>query len=119
MGAAIPVLRVGDGERARDFYVRNLGFGVVFEHRFEPGMPLYLRVARGDARIDLSEHLGDGDGSAAVWIPVADVEALRDDVASGERGANAPEVDREAPGGSTLTVVDPWGNQLRFCEPTA
>ncbi len=31
-----------------------------WEHRFEPGLPLYARVRRDQAVLDLSEHHGDG-----------------------------------------------------------
>ena len=42
IGPVTPILRSFDEARARDFYVRYLGFEVLFEHRFEPGLPLYL-----------------------------------------------------------------------------
>jgi hypothetical protein len=40
-----PILRSFDEAKAREFYLDFLGFQVVFEHRFEPGMPLYMGVA--------------------------------------------------------------------------
>ena len=43
---AIPLLRIFDVASARDFYLGFLGFGVDWEHRFEPGAPLYLQVSR-------------------------------------------------------------------------
>ena len=48
-GPTVPVLRVHDEARAREFYLDYLGFSVEWEHRFEPDMPLYLRVRRGQA----------------------------------------------------------------------
>ena len=27
-------------------------------------------------------------------------------------------IDPDAPGGPTMTIIDPFGNELRFCEPT-
>ena len=48
IGSVTPILRSFDEARARDFYVRYLGFEVLFEHRFEPGLPLYLGHARHD-----------------------------------------------------------------------
>ena len=38
----IPILRMFDEAKAREFYLEFLGFNVEFEHRFEPGTPLYL-----------------------------------------------------------------------------
>jgi len=40
------VLRSFDEAKAREFYVDFLGFTVDWEHRFEPGMPLYMQVSR-------------------------------------------------------------------------
>lgn len=35
-------------------------FRVDWEHRFEPGFPLYLQVSRDGLVLHLSEHHGDG-----------------------------------------------------------
>ena len=43
----IPVLRMFDVAKAREFYLDFLGFLVVFEHRFEPDFPLYMRISLG------------------------------------------------------------------------
>ena len=37
---AIPVLRIYDEAKAREFYLDFMGFTVEFEHRFEPGGPV-------------------------------------------------------------------------------
>lgn len=29
-----------------------------------------------------------------------------------------PDIDRAAPGGPTMEIIDPFGNVLRFCEPS-
>ncbi len=119
MGGAVPVLRVQDEALARDFYLGWLGFTEVFAHRFAPGLPLYLRVRRDALLLDLSGHHGDGTPGSVVWVPVQDVDALRSElVADGFRGAR-PGVDVDAPGGPTMEVTDPFGNTLRFCQPTA
>lgn len=49
-----PILRSFDEAKARAFYLDFLGFKVVFEHRFGPGLPLYMGVARGDCALHLS-----------------------------------------------------------------
>ncbi|MEM6436951.1 MAG: glyoxalase superfamily protein, partial [Cyanobacteria bacterium P01_D01_bin.115] len=36
-----PILRIFDEAKAKEFYVDFLGFQVDWEHRFQPGMPLY------------------------------------------------------------------------------
>ncbi|MBE3002088.1 bleomycin resistance family protein [Nocardiopsis sp. HNM0947] len=116
-GAAVPVLRILDEPLARGFYLDHLGFHVEWEHRFEPGMPLYLRVRRDETVLDLSEHHGDGTPGTAVWIPVADVAAFHTDISERPYRGLRPGIDRDAPGGPTVEVTDPFGNVLRFCEP--
>ncbi|MEU4384205.1 glyoxalase superfamily protein [Promicromonospora sp. NPDC023805] len=117
-GRAVPVLRVQDEARAREFYVDYLGFGVEWEHRFEPGMPLYLRIRRGQAVLDLSEHHGDGTPGTVVWVPVASADVLHAELSRRPHARLRPGIDRDAPGGPTIELVDPFGNVLRLCEPT-
>ena len=68
LGAPVPILRSFDAARTKAFYLGFLGFKPVFEHRFEPDMPLYMGVRRGDCVLHLSEHHGDGTPGAAVRI---------------------------------------------------
>ena len=60
IGAAVPVLRSHDETVARACNLDCLGFTLDWEHRFESGMPLYARLQRDTAVLDLSEHDGDG-----------------------------------------------------------
>ncbi|MDB5520976.1 MAG: glyoxalase/bleomycin resistance/extradiol dioxygenase family protein, partial [Tardiphaga sp.] len=71
MSRIIPVFRIFDVAKAREFYLEFLGFAVVFEHRFEPGLPLYMRLALGEVVLDLSEHHGDCAPGAKVLIETA------------------------------------------------
>ena len=59
LGNSTPILRIFDEARAREFYQDYLGFRIDWEHRFAPGMPLYLQVSRVDCVLHLSEHHGD------------------------------------------------------------
>ena len=43
--APIPILRILDEAKAREFYIDWLGFQIDFEHRFAPGMPLYMGIS--------------------------------------------------------------------------
>lgn len=116
IGAPVPILRVQRFDDVRAFYVDYLGFTVEWEHRFEPELPLYARLVRGAARLDLSEHHGDGTPGSAIWIPVADVSALHAELTRKRHPSSRPGIERDAPGGPTVTVIDPSGNALRFCE---
>lgn len=116
IGPPVPVLRVQRADDARDFYLNYLGFSVEWEHRFAADLPLYIRISRDGARLDLSEHHGDGTPGTVVWIPIADAKALRRELSSKRYGRARPGIDRNAPGGPTIEVADPFGNVLRLCQ---
>ncbi len=116
VGAPVPVLRMFDEAAAREFYVDYLRFDVQWEHRFEPGLPLYMRIRRGSAVLDLSEHHGDGTPGSVVWIPIVDADAFHADLGTRPHRRLRPGIDRDAPGGPTIQLTDPSGNELRFCE---
>ncbi|MCR3718604.1 MULTISPECIES: glyoxalase superfamily protein [Prauserella salsuginis group] len=115
-GAPVPVLRIHDEALAREFYLNYLGFNVEWEHRFEPGMPLYLRIRRGETILDLSEHHGDGTPGTVVWVPVANAATFLADISGRSHPRLNPGIDRDAPGGATIEITDSVGNVLRFCE---
>ena len=50
-----PIMRVADANAAVTWY-EWLGFVKEWEHRFEPGLPLYVGIARGGIRMHLSER---------------------------------------------------------------
>lgn len=117
---AVPILRSYNEAVARQFYCEYLGFEVIFEHRFAPDLPLYLRVGRGDIELDLSEHHGDGTPGSVVWIAVTGLAELHRELRSRDAVGNLrPGIDRSAPGGPTMSITDPFQNVLRFCEPAS
>lgn len=113
----VPVLRVMSVEVALPFYVDYLGFMLDWEHRFEPGLPLYVQVSRSEAVLHLSEHHGDGSPHGVVWFPVADVFGLHKELLARPNARVRPGIDPDAPGGPTLQVTDPYGNVMRFAQP--
>jgi catechol 2,3-dioxygenase-like lactoylglutathione lyase family enzyme len=104
---AIPVLRVRDADRAARWYAR-LGFARQWEHRFEPGLPAFVEVARGAVRLFLSEHVGDARPGTLVYLRVTDVDAV-----AGEFGVTAEDV----PWAREIELTDPDGNRLRVGTP--
>ncbi len=116
-GHAVPVLRIFDEALAREFYLDHLGFVVEWEHRFESEMPVYLRIRRDETVLDLSEHHGDGTPGGVVWVPVASADAFHSDISGRPHPRLRAGIDRDFPGGPTVQVTDPFGNELRFCQP--
>lgn len=100
----MPVLYVDDAGRAVAWYER-LGFAKEWQHRFEPGFPWFVSVARGGVRLYLSEHKGDARPDTLIHLYVANI----DDVAA-EFGLT---VDEEGLAGRECALVDPDGNRLR------
>src|SRR5215831_3653109 len=105
----IPVLRVADAAVAIAWYER-LGFAKQWEHRFGPGMPAFVSVARNRTRLFLSEHQGDARPDTLVHLMVSDVDAV---VAEFGRPAGQP------PYGCELELRDPDGNRLRISRPAS
>lgn len=118
IGPGVPVLRVMSVDQALPFYVDYLGFTLDWEHRFEPGLPLYVQVSRSEAVLHLSEHHGDGSPHGVVRFPVRDVSALHRELRARPDARLRPGIDPHAPGGPMLQVIDPFGNVLRFAQPS-
>ena len=113
----IPILRIFDVGKAREFYTDFLGFRVDWEHRFEPGLPLYCQVSRGECRLHLSEHHGDATPGAALRIPVNGLDAFHAELAARNYKHARPGIEQQ-PWGRDMTVLDPFGNRLVFAQPS-
>ncbi|WP_312944598.1 glyoxalase superfamily protein [Stutzerimonas kunmingensis] len=111
----IPILRIFDETKAREFYLEFLGFRVDFEHRFEADLPLYLGISRNDLHLHLSEHHGDSSPGSTVFVPMQNIEMLRDEFQSKRYGYGRPEIVKQD-WGLILEVHDPFGNRIRFCQ---
>ena len=110
----VPILRILDETRAREFYLGFLGFRLVFEHRFEPDAPLYMAVGRDACTLHLSEHPGDACPGASMRITVDDVDAFCAELRARDYRHARPEVADMPWGTRDFTVTDPFGNRLTF-----
>ncbi|QBQ39470.1 VOC family protein [Pseudoduganella plicata] len=115
LSPAIPILRTFDATRAHEFYIDFLGFTIDWEHRFAPGMPLYLQISRDGLTLHLSEHHGDGTPGTTVFVPVEGIRAWQQELIAKGYGYARPEV-VDVPWGRQMEIADPFGNRLRFCE---
>jgi catechol 2,3-dioxygenase-like lactoylglutathione lyase family enzyme len=100
----IPIVRIFDVPKAREFYLDYLGFRLDWEHRFEPDMPLYLQVSKGGCALHLSEHYGDSSPGATVFLRVTGLEQFHKELAEKRYRYQRPQ------------LTDPFGNRLRFNE---
>lgn len=105
----IPIFRVIDASKTAEWYAR-LGFTVTGEHRFAPGMPLYMFLERNGVELHLSEHTGDARPGTLVYFWVDDVDALAAEL----------EVEIEVqPWAREIKLMDPDGNRLRIATKPA
>ncbi|UXI66374.1 bleomycin resistance protein [Tahibacter amnicola] len=114
----IPQLRMTDATRSLPFYIDGLGFKVDWEHRFEPGFPLFAQLTRRGQTIFLTEHTGDCAVGGAVYFIVPDTDELVRDVR--QRGVLAIGDPEDMPWGTReVLITDPDGNRLRFASDKA
>jgi uncharacterized glyoxalase superfamily protein PhnB len=113
---AIPILRIFDEAKAREFYVDYLGFKVDWEHRFEPGLPLYMQVSRGALVLHLTEHHGDACPGSALFVRMTGIEQFHAELAAKNYGNARPGIESTPWNSREVTVKDPFGNRLSFNE---
>ena len=73
-------------------------------------MPAFVSVARGRARLFLSEHRGDARPDTLVHLFVSDIDAVV---------ADFGRPDGESPYGCELELRDLDGNRLRISRPAS
>jgi catechol 2,3-dioxygenase-like lactoylglutathione lyase family enzyme len=115
----VPVLRIFSLEKAREFYVDFLGFKIDWEHCFEPGMPIYMQVSRGDFLLHLTEHHGDGSPGAVVFVLMRGLDAFQREISATAYRDLRPGIEDQPWGMREMAVTDPFGNRIRFSERKA
>jgi catechol 2,3-dioxygenase-like lactoylglutathione lyase family enzyme len=113
LAGTTPIVRIFDEAKAREFYVEFLGFKVDWEHRFEPGLPLYMQVSRDGCVLHLSEHYGDGSPGIALRIETSDLDGLQRELLAARYKYARPGIE-QMPWGRELSIRDPFGNRLTF-----
>jgi catechol 2,3-dioxygenase-like lactoylglutathione lyase family enzyme len=74
---AVPIFRIFSLDKAREFYLDFLGFKVDWEHRFEPGGPVYMQISRNGLVLHLSDHHGDGTPGSIAYVYTTGVRDLQ------------------------------------------
>ena len=116
-GPAVPILRIFDVEKAREFYLGFLGFAVDWEHRYGDKFPLYCQVSRAGLRLHLSEHAGDASPGGNMCVYMTGVRALHAELTARDYRYMKPGLETTE-GRLELTVTDPFSNRIRFMELT-
>jgi uncharacterized glyoxalase superfamily protein PhnB len=113
LGTPIPVLRIFDEAKAKEFYCDFLGFSVDWEHRFEDGTPLYMQVSSGACVLHLSEHFGDASPGSSMRIPIEDLDGFVEALNAKKYRHARPGIQAQ-PWGRDCGIGDPFGNKLIF-----
>ncbi len=119
LAMGIPVLRIFDVDKAREFYLGFLGFALDWDHRFGENFPIYMQITRSGLKLHLSEHHGDASPGSTVFVWMQGVDAYRSELIGRHYPYSKPGIQEQGPGGRTLEVPDPFGNRIRFCEKRA
>ena len=112
--ATIPILRIFDEDKAREFYLDYLGFEIDFEHRHEDGMPLYMGVSKGECTLHLSEHYGDATPGSSVRIDHGELDIYLKELDDKQYKYYRPSIEKMPWGTRDMTILDPFGNRLIF-----
>jgi uncharacterized glyoxalase superfamily protein PhnB len=114
LGKTTPILRIFDEAKAREFYIDFLGFKVDWEHRFEPGTPIYMQVSRDECVLQLSEHHGDATPGSGLRIEAPELDALHQELTAKRYKYARPGIEKMPWGTRDMSIKDPFGNRLTF-----
>jgi len=114
--STIPIMRIFDVVKAKDFYVGFLGFEVDWEHKFDGGSPVYLQISKDDLILHLSEHHGDCCPGSTVFVWMNGIEEFHATITSRGYGYMRPGIERTFYNSLCVEVTDPFGNRIRFNE---
>ncbi len=112
----IPILRIFDVAKAKEFYVGFLGFAVDWEHHFEEGTPAYLQVSRAGLVLHLSEHHGDCCPGSTVFVWVTGIDEFHREITTKGYKYLRPGIETTFYDAKCVEVIDPFGNRIRFNE---
>ena len=110
----VPILRIFDITKAKEFYIHYLGFALDWEHRFEPNLPLYMQLSKKNIKIHLSEHHGDCSPGAAIRIEVDEIRDFHRVLLNQNYNYSRPGLEKTSWGNEECCVTDPFGNRIIF-----
>lgn len=113
-GKTIPILRIFDETKAKEFYIDFLGFRVDWEHRFAEDLPLYMQVSKDECVIHLSEHHGDCCPGGAMRIEMTEIDGFQRELAAKNYKYYRPGIEDMPWGSRDMSIMDPFGNRLTF-----
>jgi catechol 2,3-dioxygenase-like lactoylglutathione lyase family enzyme len=111
---AIPIFRILDLAKAKEFYVDFLGFSIDWEHRFGPDEPIYMQVSKNGLVLHLSENNRFRTGVS--FVDAKGIEEFHSELLNKKSNYPLPGVLATPWNTKQLELEDPFGNLLRFNE---
>ena len=112
----IPLFRIFDVAKAREFYLDYLGFALDWEHRFDDVAPVYMQISRGGCMLHLTEHYGDACPGSTIFVRVTGLEEFHRELTAKNYGYLRPGLEKTFHQSIQVQVADPFGNRIRFDE---
>ncbi|KAL7930763.1 Glyoxalase/Bleomycin resistance protein/Dihydroxybiphenyl dioxygenase [Trichoderma chlorosporum] len=117
--SVVPILRIFDVNKADEFYIDFLGFTVDWNHRFDDNAPLYRQISKNSLVLHLSEHHGDGCPGTKIRVMMKQgINGYHEELIAKEYRYMRPGIEKGygGPVSQELTVIDPFGNTITFCQ---
>ena len=115
----IPILRIFNVDKAREFYIDWLGFKIDWEHQSAKNTPQYIQVSRGNLVLHLSENHGDACPGSTVCVEMRGIEEFHREILAKDYKYNRPGLEQTPWKTKCSEVIDPFGNRIRFNEHAA
>jgi len=112
--SAVPLLRIFDYAKAKEFYIDFLGFNLDWEHNYDKNFPMYCQLSKGQCHIHLSEHFGDCSPGAAIRIEMDDISAYQQQLLNKNYAYAKPEIVQQPWNTIEMPINDPFYNRLIF-----
>jgi uncharacterized glyoxalase superfamily protein PhnB len=112
----IPVIRIFDVAKAKEFYIDWLEFTIDWEHTFDEHAPVYMQISKDQAVLHLSEHYGDGTPGTSIFIWCTGLEAYQQQLLSKNYKYFHPGLESTFYNSLCMNVIDPFGNKISFNE---
>jgi uncharacterized glyoxalase superfamily protein PhnB len=117
----MPMISVDSVDRARAFYIEQLGFGHMMGMLGKDGQLDFCTVTLGGAKVMLMRPRQPTEGTRAtsskrpveIYLEVSDVDAYHQQLAAKGIKVTSPLTDQWW-GDRTFTVMDPFGYQIWF-----
>ena len=112
----VPVLRIFDVVKAKEFYIDWLEFKLEWEHTFDENFPLYMEISKDNIKIHLSEHYGDATPGSKVMINCTGIKSYCDKLKAKNYKYYKPGIEKTFYRTLCMNLTDPFGNRLSFNE---